>query len=338
MATPLSSLIAASRISAVEMALLQTFGKTEVDEITLLRGGLSGSAVFKMVIDDQPYLLKLSEPSTTITAPPPLYLQLVGKAGIAPPLHYLDAATGVSISAFIESTPIFSLPPDKIISELAVTIKAVHQVTVDGMALGLLKLVDGVVQWLEQSNLFAQNIWDEFMCYYGIIKNKYPWQDTEKVLSHNDLNPSNILWDGKKVWIIDWDVASLNDPYVDLAIAANFFVHRQADEKLLLDVYFGKAASPLQIARFNIMRQVCRIIFAKEMLQRAVQSKPAVFLHQVDVEGSSLKEVGTQLRTGKLSLQTYEGQFMYGKALFNEALQQMRSPQFAQYLTICVAS
>lgn len=47
------------------------------------------------------------------------------------------------------------------------------------------------------------------------------------------------------------------------------------------------------------------------------------------MEGIGLKEFGALMGSGKLSLAAYEGQLMYGEALLNEAVHQMRSPRFA---------
>jgi thiamine kinase-like enzyme len=42
------------------------------------------------------------------------------------------------------------------------------------------------------------------------------------VFSHKDLNPMNLLWDGQRVWLLDWDSAGPAHPYMDLATLANF--------------------------------------------------------------------------------------------------------------------
>jgi len=49
----------------------------------------------------------------------------------------------------------------------------------------------------------------------------------KKSLCHCDLHPSNILFDGKKHWIIDWDSASTGDPAAD-ACMTYFFEKRYA--------------------------------------------------------------------------------------------------------------
>jgi hypothetical protein len=49
---------------------------------------------------------------------------------------------------------------------------------------------------------------------------------------------------------VDWDAAFLNDRYVDLAIAANFFVSNEQQEKMLLGAYFGAGLNSYNGARF----------------------------------------------------------------------------------------
>lgn len=38
-----------------------------------------------------------------------------------------------------------------------------------------------------------------------------------RVPAHDDLNPGNILWQGGRPWLIDWEYAGMNDPAFDLA-------------------------------------------------------------------------------------------------------------------------
>jgi aminoglycoside phosphotransferase (APT) family kinase protein len=58
---------------------------------------------------------------------------------------------------------------------------------------------------------------------------------------HNDLLGGNLLWDGARLCVLDWDYAGTNDPWFDLA---NFAVNNAlapAQEELLLKAYLGGA-------------------------------------------------------------------------------------------------
>ena len=55
------------------------------------------------------------------------------------------------------------------------------------------------------------------------------------VSSHNDLfKPDNILFDGQRIWLVDWEAAFLNDPYADLAAVANQVVTNDEEEMAYL--------------------------------------------------------------------------------------------------------
>ena len=331
MSQTLSHYIPASLTAAVEAALQHTFGTGEIADISTLAGGLSASQVFKIIVQDRSYVLKLDKPAPDKPALSP-NLRLAAEAGIAPPLYHQDMANGISISGFIENKPVRTALGPKLVPELASSIKAIHGIPYHAGGSDLRETIDAMITGFENSKMLSGPVFDECFSNYERIRNCYPWNDAEKVFSHNDLNPNNILCDGERIWIIDWDASYLNDPYVDLANAANFFVHTEEQERSFLYTYFDGPADDYKTARFYIMRQVCRIIYAMLMFQLATQGKPADHLHNQDMEGISLKEFGALMGTGKISLAAYEGQLMYGKALLNEAVLQMRSPRFAASL------
>lgn len=323
-----SSAIPTERIAAVEAALVKAFNTTDVTGITLLAGGLSGSAVYKIVTGGQPYVLKLITPNNAIAIPDSL--TLAAAAGIAPPLRYEDKQQGIVISDFIDNKPVRGIfAPDTLAVELGRAIRTLHEIPYNGEGKDLFETVDGMIEQFRKTNMLSGPLFDECFQYYGTIRSRYPRTASDKVFSHNDLNPSNILCDGEKIWIIDWDVAALNDRYVDLANVANFFVQTKEQESALLHAYFNGAVDDYKMARFYVMRQVCRIIYSLLMFQLALQQKPAGYEHDQQMEGNDLRAFGSLMALGKLSLAAYEGQFMYGKALFNEAVQQMRTSRFA---------
>ncbi len=62
------------------------------------------------------------------------------------------------------------------------------------------------------------------------------------VFGHNDLLPGNVLDDGARLWLIDWEYAGFGTAMFDLANLSSNGEFAPADEKALLDAYFdGKA-------------------------------------------------------------------------------------------------
>jgi thiamine kinase-like enzyme len=324
----LNTLIPAERIRAVEIALLKAFNTTEVTEVILLNGGLSSAAVYKIVVDEQAYVLKLDSPSVhenIISS-----MEIAANADLAPAVYYLNKTDGITITRFITGMPMQSVfkSHNVLLSKLAETIKAIHELPLFSKENSLLHTVDGLIAAFKASGTWSGPVFEECFAHYDLIRNHYPWENTDKVSSHNDLNPNNMVFDGEKIWIIDWDAAFLNDRYVDLAIMANFYVTTDEQENIFLESYFDRNSSDYNKARFFVMRQVCRLVYAILMFKLADTTKPGDQEHDLAMEGVTLKDVKDQLGSGKINLGIYQGQLLFGKALWNEALNSMRSERF----------
>ncbi len=86
------------------------------------------------------------------------------------------------------------------------------------------------------------------------------------VSCHMDLKPENLLFDGQRLWLVDWQAAFVNDRYFDLAVAANFLVADDAAELTYHERYFGHRPDEYQRARFFLMRQVLHMLSATVFL------------------------------------------------------------------------
>ncbi|MBV9833100.1 MAG: phosphotransferase family protein [Alphaproteobacteria bacterium] len=74
------------------------------------------------------------------------------------------------------------------------------------------------------------------------------------VFGHNDLLASNLLDDGKRLWLIDWDYAGFNTPLFDLGGLASNNGFDAAQERALLEAYFGRPPDALLQRRYDTMR------------------------------------------------------------------------------------
>ena len=77
---------------------------------------------------------------------------------------------------------------------------------------------------------------------------------TQIVFGHNDLLPANILDDGSRLWLIDWDYAGFNSPLFDLGGLAsnNGFSYKQ--EVWMLENYFEKPINDLLLRQYQAMK------------------------------------------------------------------------------------
>ncbi len=74
------------------------------------------------------------------------------------------------------------------------------------------------------------------------------------VYGHNDLLPANLLDDGARIWLIDWDYGGWNSPLFDLGgLAANCAL-TPAQEAWMLEAYFARPPSGDLWRRYHAMK------------------------------------------------------------------------------------
>ena len=74
------------------------------------------------------------------------------------------------------------------------------------------------------------------------------------VFGHNDLLPANILDDGARIWLIDWDYAGFNSPLFDLGGLASNSGLSPATEEWLLEAYFDRPVTDGLRRRYAAMK------------------------------------------------------------------------------------
>jgi thiamine kinase-like enzyme len=91
---------------------------------------------------------------------------------------------------------------------------------------------------------------------------------TRLALTHNDLMPGNLIDDGEKLWLIDWEYAGFGAPLFDLASLVVDNALDAAAEETLLAAYFRRAPSTTLRRRFAAMRSAAAL---REALWARVQ-------------------------------------------------------------------
>jgi thiamine kinase-like enzyme len=74
------------------------------------------------------------------------------------------------------------------------------------------------------------------------------------VFGHNDLLPANLIDDGKRLWLIDWDYAGFNSPLFDLGNLCSNNEVAPADEDWLVEAYFERQLDDDLRRRYRAMK------------------------------------------------------------------------------------
>ena len=321
---------------AVTRALKAGFGTTEMDSLVPLAGGLSGALTDRMRVGGVAYLLRLETRRDGLQDPHRWHpcMAIAAQACLAPRVRYADATDGVAILEFISEqswTHDYAGTHRDLIVEAAQAVRALHQTPAFPALMDYMEGMDAVWSGFLATGLLAKAATAELLERYSRVRASYRTDRADLVSSHNDLNPRNILYDGRRLWFIDWESAFLADRHVDLATLANFITHDAGEEDLLLATYFGQPPDSRQRARHLVMRQVNHLFYGLIMLTAVARMRPG---DRVDggLDGPSLAQIHQDLGAGTFVLDGWDGQLAYGRARLAQALAGMKTDAFDQAL------
>jgi thiamine kinase-like enzyme len=154
------------------------------------------------------------------------------------------------------------------------------------------------------------------------------------VSAHNDPNPFNLLYDGERLWLIDWETAARNDPFVDLAIAANNHTLSADVSEALLSAYLDAPLDDQARARLALMQVVVRLWSGLMML--VVLADPEGPQH-TDLTAPSSEEFMEALASGRLTWNTPAASLVFAKLMLRVFLEASRTPDTARWRAIAAA-
>jgi hypothetical protein len=196
---------------------------------------------------------------------------------------------------------------------------------------GYFETVESFVGRFRAAKLLPETLTEELCGRYAAVARVYPRRVTDLVVAHNDLKADNMLFDGERVWLVDWEAAFLNDPYVDLAVVANFFARDDAEERALLSTYFERPATGYEQARFYLMRQIVHVFAAAFCTVIAAAAGERA---NPDAPAEDFDAFHRQLIAGEVSLAGSAAQMRYAKVHLDRAIQNGRTRRFEEALTV----
>ena len=253
-------MIPEEKIAAVAKALQTTFGTSEYQNIRQLTAGLSSALIYRIVVFENPYLLRVITRTDAMGDPTHQIhcLQAPVKAALAPKLLYAGVDDRILITDFIDAKP---FPLEEARLKMPDLLKRLHALPPFPNRINYLQTMDGIVRKFQDAKILPESMTSEIFSQYAKILAVYPNIKEEWVPCHNDCKPENILYDGERPWLVDWEAAFPNDRYTDLAVVGNFVVTNEIEEKEYLRRYFGTEPDEYQQARFFLMSQLMHVFY-----------------------------------------------------------------------------
>ena len=322
---------------AVDRGLMAAFGTSELDSVAVMSGGLSGAVVYRIRVGGIGYALRLTLSRDALRDPARGFacMRTAAEALLAPRVRYACAEDGVAIIDLVEARPLFDYPGDggPLIAELAQTARLLHETPPFPALVDYMAGMEELIGLHRASGLLDPAATQELFARYAGLAAAYRTAPGDQVSSHNDINPGNLLFDGRRLWLIDWEAAFLADRYVDLATLANWFARGDAGaEDLLLATYFGAPPTSEQRARLEVMKVVNHVFTGVIFLNSAHDEQPGAELAERTLAGPSLPQMHAGLGSGEVSFARWDDRIAYGKARLGAALAGLRTEAFADAL------
>lgn len=315
-----------------------------IEDLTLVTGGRGTSKILQFKVQESPYLLRVTD-----DARPAFFIDTMSEVKnmltindlqVAPKLHHSDAKSGVIIMEYINNV---RLTPkmlesenesQRIYRELAQSLRNLHNgPKFTNQPTNIFRNLDKISSEAELSRVppIARDTLDAIRPLEAILE-----RHMESAPCHLDIHSNNVLYSGEKIYLIDWELSSNCDPFVDLAFATIFFIFDKEKEKVFLENYFSGPPTAEQKAKFFLMQQLTLCLYAFRLLRR-VTGMGKVDLSQERKDVHSLpnyRDFILENYNGCSKSFTNEDLKIFPFMFLNQAMKNIQSPQFQESIDI----
>jgi hypothetical protein len=128
------------------------------------------------------------------------------------------------------------------------------------------------------------------------------------------------VYDGERLWLVDWTASFQSDRFTDLASIASFMARDDEGEAVLLAGYFDAPPTEAQRARMYLARQINHMFYAMSLLSTTNGARPSSV--------RSLSDVHAALRAGEPVMDTVTGRAEYALARLAAMVAGVDAPRF----------
>jgi thiamine kinase-like enzyme len=250
-------------------------------DITRL-GGLT-NLVYRIAATDGPYCLRVPGKGTEeyIDRDVEKVNSLAAaRAGVSPELlHFGD--DGIMVTRFLDGCETMSpLALQSLSGAPSRAARAFHKLHSSGETFSfrfdLFSMIDGYLAHLDKLGVteFPEG-YHEAVRDAEAVREALNAHELPLAACHCDPMCENMLDDGERMWIVDWEYSGMNDPLWDLgdfSVEAGFGPEHDRE---MLEAYFGGPAAPDQVGRMILYKAMCDLLWTLWGLIQHANDNPA---------------------------------------------------------------
>jgi thiamine kinase-like enzyme len=292
-----------------------------MSDVVPLTMGQSGASVYSVTTETGTYVLRIHGQDDDSWNKVILTQQIASEHGVAPVIVHIDHVERATVSVKVAGVSLgaaLSHPEAR-----AAALKSLIEV------LTKLHAIPARFPFALSDPIdFARSVWDEqvqrpFFPVWAIPlggriteSDRLLKRDDRRVLSHCDLHPANILWDGRRVWLVDWERAGHAHPYLDLATFCNFLSMPDAPALSMLEQQEQAPIKDTEKHLFAVVRDLCRVVYGAVFLRGIGDLGSVQFADREDTP--TLSECFGMLSAGKLEMGEPQGRALLGAAFLKQ--------------------
>ncbi len=284
-------------------------------------GGVSGAIVLRIASNGHCFVLRMEGPPSPLRNPHQyVSMRIAAEAGIAPRIHYLDVDARVVMMDFVEDRPLEAYPggPPGLAQAIGAMLQKLQALPPFPSFMDYPDLVARLWAHVCNTGLLGDGHLDATSRKLNRIRDAYAVDTRSYVSSHNDFLPRNVLFDGSRLWLIDWENGYRNDPLVDLATALDNFSPSLRLEEILMQAWLGQAPNRRLRERLALVRSLTRLFYAGVLFSASASARPAK--PDDDLSALSADDFEQAIRTGRLKPETAETSHALGKMFLRSFL------------------
>lgn len=218
-------------------------GKTVSSEP--VSGGIT-NRTFKVVVDQTPYIVSIAGNTSQLLGVDGFNKfhnnKICGKMGLSPRVIHFLASEGVFISEFLYLPPlsVISLHHSDVQQRLIRILRKLHAGADFWREFDMFRLIRHYLKMAEEKRVELPVGHEDCLAQTDAIGKALASHRAELVPCHNDVTPGNVLDDGQRMFLVDFDYSGQNDPCFELGNLCVEAEYNDIQVRELLRAYYGR--------------------------------------------------------------------------------------------------